>query len=375
MTRYALVISSVFLLTAGCGASSKLQSAEETTDLRIKAHAKKGGGPSLAVGGQTITYKQIADSLTESGGRFVPLKELLKTIAQRTSLTDFTPQARSFVRQVVLNEVFSILLHNQAKKDFGENIDLMLDKETENQVREFVTDDFAGDYAAAEQYIKDQGSNWQHFKKARKSLILISSQIPKVRPVTYSDLLAAYDQFEAEFLTEPESITIRLIDIQPAKLNTTDPNQTKLQEARTLAERLVRRLNAGQDFAKLARQYSHGHRKANGGLWKPRDPNDLARPYHVLAGKAQHIQPGQVAGPIETETADHIFIMKLEERRRKTARSLAQVQRQLENRIMLKHRTAAADKIDADLAKQAQLAQTNEFIDICLERIYRVSNE
>jgi hypothetical protein len=366
---------SMLLLIAGCGASSRINSAEERTLLRIEAHAKKIGGHSLAVAGQTITYRQIKESLTEHNAKLVPLAEHLKTAALNADLDTFKDQGWPEVRQVVMNKVFYIVLYNQAKKDLGENIDLILDKEVDNQVREYVTDNLAGDYAAAEQQLKDQGSSWRHFKEVRKNLILIATQLPKARPLTYSELVAAYNDLKEQYMTQPASITIRLIDIQPALVQPADPNQSRLQYARSLADDLIRRVSAGEGFGELAKQHSHGHRKAYGGLWKPRDPNALAEPYDILAQKAHETPQGQIAGPIETKAVDHIFIMRLEEKRLKTTRSLSEVQRQLENKIKYDRRKAAADEIDANLAEYAQLAQTDEFVELCLEEIYLEANQ
>jgi hypothetical protein len=366
---------SMLLLIGGCGASSRLNSAQETTHLRIEAHAKKSGGHSLAVAGQTITYRQIKESLIEHNTKLVPLAEHLKTAALNAELDKFKDQGWPEVRQIVMNKVFYIVLYNQAKKDLGENIDLILDREVDNQVREYVADNFGDDNAAAEQQLKDQGSNWRHFKKVRKNLILIASQLPKARPLTYSELAAAYDDLKAQYMTQPASITIRLIDIQPALVQPADPNQSQVQYARSLADDLIRRISGGEDFGELAKQHSHGHRKAYGGLWKPRDPNALAEPYDILAQKAHETAQGQIAGPIETKAGDHIFVMRLEEKRLKTTMSLSEVQRQLENKIKYDRRKVAADEIDANLAEYAQLAQTEEFVELCLEEIYLEANQ
>ncbi|MHC4867330.1 MAG: hypothetical protein ACYTEX_24925 [Planctomycetota bacterium] len=66
--------------------------------------------------------------------------------------------------------------------------------------------------------------------------------------------------------------------------------------------------------------------------------------------------------------------MKLEDKSARTMKSLSQLQRQLERAINLERRKAAADQLDAELTEQAELAQTGKFVDLCLERIYRMNN-
>jgi len=81
-----------------------------------------------------------------------------------------------------------------------------------------------------------------------------------------------------------------------------------------LAGELLGRIDNGEGFGALAGQYSHGHRRLFGGLWKPVQPESLAEPYDILAAEAEKIEPGRTTGPIEAANGEHIFIMKLEDK-------------------------------------------------------------
>lgn len=146
-----------------------------------------------------------------------------------------------------------------------------------------------------------------------------------------------------------------------------------MERAGELADELVRRIGAGEDFGTLAKQYSHGYMRDSGGLWKPRQPENLEKPYDVLAAEAEKIEPGQIAGPIEA--GEHIFIMKLEERQAKSFKPLREVQREVETKIMLDRQKQAREEIMAKLVQQAAIGNKGEFIDFCLKKIYRMSNE
>jgi len=176
-----------------------------------------------------------------------------------------------------------------------------------------------------------------------------------------------------KFFAVPARLTFRLIDIEAAKLEVADPNQTPQQFAKDLANELVKRIQAGEDFGELAKQYSHGHRRLSGGLWRPVQPESLAKPYDALADEAEKIEPGQIAGPIET--GGHIFIMKLEEKQQARFEPFEAVQKQVKARIILERRKAAVDELGAKLTEQAALAEKSKFIDFCLEKIYRMSNQ
>ena len=123
----------------------------------------------------------------------------------------------------------------------------------------------------------------------------------------------------------------------------------------------------------MAKQYSHGHMREFGGLWKPVQPESLAEPYDILAAEAQKIEPGQIAGPIEMQ--GHIFIMKLEDKCSKDFQPFEKVQIELEQKIIFDRRKKALDKLDAELAQQVYLNEKDEFIDFCLDKIYEMCNQ
>ena len=153
----------------------------------------------------------------------------------------------------------------------------------------------------------------------------------------------------------------------------TGSNQNANQLAKKLADELLEQINSGEDFGELAKEYSHGHMSAFGGLWKPVGPQSLVAPYDVLAAEAKKIEPGQVAGPITTP--GHVFIMKLETKQTAAYEPFENVQGKVEDSIRLERRNDVVAKINEKLIQQAEFSETEEFIDFCLEEIYRISNQ
>ena len=193
------------------------------------------------------------------------------------------------------------------------------------------------------------------------------------RPITHSELLDDYDQMKDESFFQSGLVQFRLIDIQIVKVKLSDPNENPIDKAEALAQELLERIKAGADFGALAKEYSHGYRSAFGGLWKPRDPEAIARPYDVLVERAEDMEPGGVAGPIKT--LEHIFIMKLEQKQKKGYRPLREVQDVVAQHIVIDRRREALTRLDAEVAQQASLADTDRFVDYCLEEFYRKANE
>jgi hypothetical protein len=380
MRKCAFLAVLVPLLTYGCGDGNEPKFTEKEL-ASIPLAQREGlpeasGGFVLAVGSETITSDEI---ITE------PLLEHFRPIAQKSSFEQFKKQAGPELEQIIAARISNILLYQQARRAVGTGVDIddALEKATEAEVRKFVAD-FDGDYAKAEQALKRMGMDWHSFREYQKKTILsqdyIRQLLPEHRPVTYNEIVNCYNEMKSELVNCPNgmkkelfaipaTITFRLIDIQLPKLEVTDPNRSRLEQAKELAGELVRRLHKGEDFGELAKQYSHDHRASFGGLWQPVQPESLAKPYDVLAVEAEKIQPGQIAGPIEA--GEHIFIMKLEEKRPKSFEPLENVQKEVEAKISFDRRKKAFDEFSSKLVQQAALNERDRFIAFCLEKIFR----
>jgi len=358
------------LLIGGCSVGSASRFTEEELAhiplAQREALPEVSGGFVLSVGSETIASDEIIT------GR---LLEHFRPVAQGADFESFKARARGGLEQLLAVRVSDILLYQEARRDFGEQIDERLEKLAEVEVIRFVAG-FGGDYARAEEALKEMGMDWADFKEYQKKMILsqsyIASQLPKGRSIAYSELVDCYNEMKEEFFVKPAMLRFRLIDIQPEKLEMEDANKPGLEQAKKLADELMKRLRQGEAFGELAKQYSNGHRAMFGGLWKPLQPGSLAEPYDILAGEAERIKPGQIAGPVEA--GEHIFIVKLEEKRQRSFEPFEKVQSQIEARILFDRRKKAVDEFSAKLAEQAAIVEKDEFIDFCLEKIYRVCN-
>ncbi len=368
--RPFLLMVSGLLLTYGCGGSSKPRFTDEEL-ARIPLAQRQdlpeaSGGFALSVGGETITSDEI---ITES------LLEYLRPIAQKSTLEQFKKQVRPEIERLITTRISNILLYQQARRKAGTGVDLedALEKATEAEMRRFIAG-FDGDYARAEQVLKQMGMDWRSFRDYQKKMILsqdyVRQQLPENRPISYNELVSCYNEIKEKYFATPATIILRVIDIQIPKLEVTDLNRSRLEQARELAGELVERLKKGEDFGKLAKQYSHGHRASFGGLWQPVQPSSLAKPYDAIAAEANKIETGQIAGPIEA--GEHIFIVKLEEKTPKSFEPLEKVQKEVEAKIIFDRRKKVADEFSAKLVQQAALNEKDRFIDFCLEKIYQI---
>ena len=373
-----LSVLMLLLTGGGCGGKSGLTDAElERSALAQKIElVEAAGGLVLMVGGETVTSDEIIESPVDGSVAVVPLAEHLKPIARISDSEQFKKQARGPVEEILTAKILNILLYQDARRQAGKNIDEGLENVAEKEWRRFVLD-YGGDQAKADEALEQMGTDRTSFKKEQKRSILIQSHIAlnlaDKKPVTYGELIDCYNQMKDEFFARSAMIRFRLIDIQPAKLEVSNPNKNRRELAKELTNELLGRIKAGEDFSELAKQYSHGHRREFGGLWKPMQPQSLAAPYYMLAAIAEKAEAGQIAGPIEA--SGHIFIMKLEEKQLEGYEPFEKVQRKVEEKIIFDSRSKVLNRLHAKLMQQAEFGETGKFIDFCLEKIYQMSKQ
>ncbi|KPL23766.1 MAG: hypothetical protein AMJ75_05410 [Phycisphaerae bacterium SM1_79] len=378
--RECVLLLLILLLLCGCSGASKpgLTNAElERIVIAQKIElVEDEGGLALKVGDETVTSDEVIDSPIEYYGVVVSLEDGLKQIAKISNLEQFKKQARGQLEEIITGKISNILLYQHARKEVGEKADEALEKAADNELRKFVLD-FGGDQAKADEALRQGGMDRESYKELQKRTILIqwylTSKLPNNRPITYRDLSDCYNQMKDEFFARAARITFRLIDIQPARLEVADPNQDRHELAKKLANELLAQIQSGEDFGQLAKQYSHGDWREFGGLWRPVQPTSLVVPYDILAAEAEKIEPGQVAGPIASK--EHIFIMKLEDKQSAGYEPFDRVQGQVEEKLIFDRQNEIFDRLKGKLMQQVELGETDEFIDFCLEEIYRTSSQ
>lgn len=366
--RKLVFLTALGLFLYGCHTGGKSDPIEKS--IQKTSPQKSSDGLVLTVAGETITTDEI----------ILYAKEQLMTIPPSSNFERFKQEAEPKLKDIITARILNILLYQEAKKNTREDIDQVLESPAEAKVRNFIMD-VGGDYAEAEKVLKQQGMDWASFKEDQKKAILIDFYLdslkPKPAPITYSELLACYNQMKEESFVVPAEIKYQLIDIEPAWLRITDPNEDRLEHARKLAYELLRQLKADKDFHELSKEYS-----GNGVSFRaPSEPvqmESMVKPYDVIAVEAEELEPGDISGPIETideNQQKHIIIMKLEEKYPKGYELLEKVQRQVEAKIISDRLKQAPDKVLGSLSRQAENELDDEFTEFCLQKIYEMRNK
>lgn len=372
-------LAAAVLSVAGCEGSTTSKK-EALTDQEIKrlTLAQKPDRPDrLIVRGETITWEDVLASMPEESTTTPPLKETLEKAAKEMSQRRFMEEERLLVHQRLNNRISNVVLSKRARTELGNKADEKLNEYTDREVRRFILEEHGGNGAEADEALQKVGMNRVSYSQWKKKEILahylVDSKYPRNRPITYGEMLARYEEIKDQQFVQEGVLQLRVIDIDTAKVRRTDANDDSSRAARQLADDLRKKIDSGADFAELARKYSHDSRADEGGLWRPRNPESMAAPYDVLARAAQEVPQGQVAGPIES--GSHFFVIKVEGKQAQGYRPLNEVQEEVRKDIAEQRWRETLAELDAEIARQAALADTDRFVNYCLERFYQQVHE
>jgi hypothetical protein len=366
MRRATLFILAVGLVLTGCEEKPQF-TPEQMAKLPLAKREglpEATGGFTLSVGDQTITSDEVIS----------PVFEKLAAAAQRNNYENFSNTARPVIEQQLMDRIVSALLYSRAKKDAGEKLEEELEKVTTAEVRRYVMD-FGGDYAKAEQSLKQMGMDWAKFEEYKKRLILsqsyLAQKMPKDQPITYAEMMDAYEATKDKYYGTPGVLKVRLIDLEPAKMRDIDANRPRKEQAMEIIDGILNRMKQGEGFVPLANEYLKTNSAVKAGDINAA-PDALVPPYNVLAEKAAKMRPGETVGPIEA--GEHIFIMQLMEYRPKSVEPFEKVQNQVKARISVERMRQAYIKINEQLFEQASAADRERFVEFCVHEIFKTAN-
>ncbi len=156
--------------------------------------------------------------------------------------------------------------------------------------------------------------------------------LPKVKPVTEKEVKAYYEQHKLEFMT-PESIHARHILIPLPEKATKKQENEALKKAEMIRQRLLK----GEDFAKLAREYSADPgTKDKGGDLGFFTKGQMIESFEKAAFS---LKPGEISKPVRTAFGYHII--KVEEIRPAKQKSFSEVKEQIKQNLLQQHQEMA----------------------------------
>lgn len=254
-----------------------------------------------------------------------------------------TPERKASALKHALDELIADRLLVAEEKNAGIEVG---DQEVELAVDD-VRKQNNMDAATFERALASKGQTLGSFKdKMRRDLgamKLIGQKVRAKIKITDEDVKVAYAS-KAKMDEADVEVHARHIVIQVAK----DAGAEVEKEAQVRAEALTKRARAGEDFAELAKKYSEGPSKADGG-----DVGFFKRGEMVAAFDkvAFTLKPGEVSDPVRSPFGWHVI--QVLERRAGSAKPFDQVKDELRERLWREQMQRHTEQFVADLRKQA----------------------
>src|SRR6266404_7562683 len=302
-----LMRSFAMVLLAGCGvalwACCCAAFAEE---------AQVVDGIAAIVNGDVITYSQVR-------ALSAPREKVL-----RSQLTGKELDSKLIeLRQLALKDLIDRRLVIQAfKKESYEIPDHVVDERMHQIIRE----SFGGDRNTFIKTLEAQNYTLGEFKEKEMERIMVqamrSHNIKMNSIISPPKVEEYYKKHRAEF-TSKEQIKLRMIMISGQKDTANAPAQ------KALAEEVLGKLAGGAEFDRTAQVYSEDSTRDNGGDWGWIERNTLAAPLEKFAF---NMPVGRISNIIEY--AGNYYILKVEDKRGGTTRSLAEARSDIEKKLL-----------------------------------------
>ncbi len=241
------------------------------------------------VNGEVITREDILG----------PIRPQMRTWRKEYSDEAFHSRCRQVINIRLKEEISRRLVFQEAEADLSEEekqqIDLTLGKMLKGLAAE------AGSTLLLEEKLKRRGLSIEERREAQRRRLVVQRYLhkkigPKIH-ITHSELLNYYKEVRAERYARPTRVRLGLITIRKAEAAGPD-------EARALAEAVHERAAAGEDFARLARRYSHGPMAEKGGDWGFIREGSFR--VEAVDEALFALRAGEVAPVVETDEALHV---------------------------------------------------------------------
>jgi peptidyl-prolyl cis-trans isomerase SurA len=290
-------------------------------------------GIAAIVNGDVITYSQVRQVSA-------PREKLL-----RSQLTGEELDKRILeVRQLALKDLIDRRLIIQAFKKESFQIP---DHVVNQRVHDIIRESFGGDRNTFVKTLEAQNYSLGEFKEKEMERIIVSamrSHNVKTNYIISPPKIEEFYRKHRDLFTTKEEIKLRMIMISGQK----DTGNAQAQKA--LAEEVLGRLAGGAEFEQTAQIYSEDSTKDNGGDWGWIGRNTLAAPLEKFAF---NMPVGRISNIIDY--AGNYYILKVEEKRGGTTKSLAEARGDIEKKLIQDEAQQIQERWIASLRQKAYI--------------------
>src|SRR6059036_1751823 len=290
-------------------------------------------GIAAIVNGDVITYSQVRQLSA-------PREKLLRSQLTGQDLENKLKE----VRQLALKDLIDRRLVIQAfKKESYQIPDHIVDQ----RVHDIIRESFGGDRNTFIKTLEAQNYTLGEFKEKELERIMVQamrSHNVKTNAIISPTKVEAYYRKHHEEFTSKEQIKLRMIMIPGQKDTASAPAQ------KALAEEVLGKLAGGAEFDRTAQVYSEDSTRDKGGDWGWIERNTLAA---SLEKFAFNMPVGRISNIIEY--AGNYYILKVEDKRGGTTKSLAEARSDIEKKLIEEEAQGLQERWIASLRAKAYI--------------------
>jgi parvulin-like peptidyl-prolyl isomerase len=283
-------------------------------------------GIAAVVNDKVITYLQINEQVAET-------EKLLRQNLQGEELFDRLKEAKLNVLKALIDRE---LIIQDFKKLGGTIPDTFVNARVDDEIRER----YGGDRVVFIKTLYERGETMAKFRDEIQDNAIV--QYMRAKNVSQTVLVSPYqiEQYyenNLRLFQQDEQIKISTIVLRKAQFPSTrtgpDGKVTTYDPQEEIAKEILYKLDTGADFAELAKAYSEGSNKDDGGAlgWVTARGKLAIRadlwPY------IEHLQPGQHTDIIATSDGFY-YIVQVEDRAKAKVTPLEDVRKQIEDTII-----------------------------------------
>lgn len=252
-------------------------------------------GVAAYVNGAVVTEGEVREAMA-------PLVPQLRQVYEGTELTAKIKEVHDEARDDLINAKLILKAFDADAKLNKEGIE----KYVEKKVGEFIQDRFGGDRQEFLKVLREEHLSMEEWRRRMRERIIVgmmkSREVDAKVAVSPRDVRRIYEDNSRKY-SRDERVWIRVILVR----NGTNTADRAAREATVKAT--FSKLQAGGDFAELARTISEDGKAGAGGDWGWVDARDL-RP--ELAKPVASLKKGTVSAVLRMD--DDFYLVKLEER-------------------------------------------------------------